>query len=108
MFSLSDLVGPVAPDMVNNACCLASSSKGHSGVNHPAIVQEILHLAFLPAFPHFKENVPRFVLYFGKKYKLLEIAIIFSSTKIFCGHELCKNNAALSSDVFDTYQLMET
>ena len=35
--------------------------------------------------------------------KLLEIAIIFNSTKIFCGLKLCENARGGSSDAFDTY-----
>ena len=37
------------------------------GVNHPAIVREIPHVSLFPAFPHFLENVPHFLLYFEKQ-----------------------------------------
>ena len=37
------------------------------GVNRPAIVREIPHFDVFPAFTHFSENVPHFLLNFEKQ-----------------------------------------
>ena len=82
------------------------AESGSIGVNHPAIVREIPHFAFLPAFPHFCENVLHFfILYFRKKSNSLEIVIIFSSTKIYCEQSLCKNaRGALQQCLWHLYR----
>ena len=60
------------------------------------------NLAFChPAtFPYFCENVLHFLLYFGGKSNSLETAIIFSSTKIFCGQKLCENDRGAFQQCF--------
>ena len=55
------------------------------GVNHPAIVREILHFYVFPAFPHFSENVPHFWLYFEKQIVLI-IVIILGARKKLCAY----------------------
>ena len=58
------------------------------GVNRPAIVREIPHVGFFPAFPHFCKNVPHFWLYFettkiGENRNNFRCMEILSSKKLF-------------------------
>ena len=57
------------------------------GVNHPAIVREIPHFGFFPAFPHFCQNVPHFWLYF-EITKIAENRNNFCCTETFCSKKL--------------------
>ena len=54
------------------------------GVNRPAIVREIPHFGFFPAFPHFCENVPHFWLNFENRTN-------FRCTETFSSKNLCEN-----------------
>ena len=54
------------------------------GVNRPAIVREIPHFGFFPAFPHFCENVPHFWHNFENRTN-------FRCTETFSSKNLCEN-----------------
>ena len=63
-----------------------SPSEEIIGVNHPAIVREIPHFDFLPAFLQKTSRIFGFrQTISGKKSNSLNIPIIFSATKMFCG-----------------------
>ena len=72
------------------------------GVNRPAIVREIPHSVFLPAFPHFCENVSHFLLYL-RKNRIHWKSLWFSSPQRYFVDKSCaKTHAARSCNVFDT------
>ena len=60
------------------------------GVNPPAIVREIPHFGFFPAFPHFCENIPHFWLDF-ETTKIGENRVNFRYTETFSSKKLCEN-----------------
>ena len=62
----------------------------HIGVNRPAIVREIPHFCLFPAFPHFRQNVQHFWLYY-EITKIAENRNNFSCTETFCSKKLCEN-----------------
>ena len=68
----------------------ALSSADPIRVNRPAIVREIPHFGLFSAFPHFRQNVPHFWLYF-EITQIVENLNNVSCAETFCPKKLCRN-----------------